>query len=61
MAYYASATSDSDHKNLMIGLNLMYLVASNRLSEFHMVSSDPFCFVFTKILNNIISTLLWSR
>ncbi|KAF8363692.1 rpn-12 [Pristionchus pacificus] len=37
MAYYASATSDSDHKNLMIGLNLMYLVASNRLSEFHML------------------------
>ncbi|GMR38514.1 hypothetical protein PMAYCL1PPCAC_08709, partial [Pristionchus mayeri] len=37
MAYYASAPSDSDHKNLMIGLNLMYLVASNRLSEFHML------------------------
>ncbi|GMT16952.1 hypothetical protein PFISCL1PPCAC_8249, partial [Pristionchus fissidentatus] len=37
MAYYASSTSDSDHKHLMIGLNLMYLVASNRLSEFHML------------------------
>ncbi|GMS86069.1 hypothetical protein PENTCL1PPCAC_8244, partial [Pristionchus entomophagus] len=37
MAYYATSASDSDHKNLMVGLNLMYLVASNRLADFHML------------------------
>ncbi|KAK0417311.1 hypothetical protein QR680_012939 [Steinernema hermaphroditum] len=36
-SFYESQKDDSVNKYLMIGLDLMYLLASNRLSDFHML------------------------
>ncbi|CAD6192584.1 unnamed protein product [Caenorhabditis auriculariae] len=37
MTFYEMAPNHAEHKYLMIGLHLMYLLANNRLSDFHML------------------------
>ncbi|CAJ0585551.1 unnamed protein product, partial [Mesorhabditis spiculigera] len=37
MAFYASLRDDSPNKHLLVGLNLMFLLVSNRLSDFHVL------------------------
>ncbi|KAK6049369.1 hypothetical protein COOONC_13126 [Cooperia oncophora] len=37
LSFYDQCPSAAENKYLMIGLNLMFLLASNRLSDFHML------------------------
>ncbi|VDM68031.1 unnamed protein product [Strongylus vulgaris] len=37
LSFYDQCPSAAENKYLMVGLNLMFLLASNRLSDFHML------------------------